>query len=241
MSEAKRALGPASTRAVVSEVVLGTQISILGTDAPTEEMYSSGSSAPAPSAEALLAEDPARVTDRPPRKPTSEKDKVRPYHAKEMTPGEEAAEVVAAVLKHAAERDEAAKTKAVPKQQTRWMLPLGLNLGVLAVYLLIAPPAWVEMNRIDPPPPEEVVANLQASVYIAKSKVEAYRSRNGGRLPVTLEEAGVNAVQAEAIGYTPRGDSTYVLLALVGDRNVTFDSARHTDQMFGNLAQRIGR
>ncbi|HUF74978.1 MAG TPA: hypothetical protein VMM35_01810 [Longimicrobiales bacterium] len=181
------------------------------------------------------------MTDRPTRDTASEKDKVRPYHAKDTSSGQETADVVAAVLKHAAARDQAAKAKPTQKQQPKWMLPLGLNLGVLAVYLLIAPPAWVVMNPIDPPPDEQLVADLQAGVFFVKAKVESYRARNDGRLPATLEEAGVNAAQAEAIDYRPQSDSTYVLIALVGDTDITFDSARDTDQMFGNLSQRIGR
>lgn len=179
------------------------------------------------------------MTDRPTREPKSEKDKVRPYHAKETTSGQETADVVAAVLKHAAEREQAAKAKPTPTKQPKWMLPLGLNLGVLAVYLLIAPPAWVELNRIDPPPDDEVVEDLQAGMLFVTSKIESYRARTG-QLPATLLEAGVNPAQAEAIDYTARPDSTYVLEALVGEQPVTFDSARHTPaEAFGPVGQRI--
>jgi hypothetical protein len=144
------------------------------------------------------------------------------------------------VLKHAAERDQAAKQKPAPKQQPRWMLPLGLNLGVLAVYLLIAPPSWVVVNPIAPPPDTETVADLQVGMFFVKSRVDAYRLVNG-RLPVTLLEAGVNPDQAGEIDYTPRGDSTYVLIALVGEDAVTYDSSRHSaEEAFGNIARRIG-
>lgn len=181
------------------------------------------------------------MTDRPTHDSTSEKDKVRPYHAKETTSGQEAAEAVAAVLKHAAERDQAAKQKTAPKQQPRWMLPLGLNLGVLAVYLLIAPPSWVVVNPIATPPDEEVVADLRAGMFFVKARIDSYQSSNG-RLPATLVEAGVNPDQAAAIDYTPRGDSTYVLIALVGEEAITYDSSRHSaEDAFGNLSTRMGR
>jgi hypothetical protein len=181
------------------------------------------------------------VTDRPTHDSASEKDKVRPYHAKESASGQEAAEAVAAVLKHAAERDQAAKQKTAPKQQPRWMLPLGLNLGVLAVYLLIAPPSWVVVNPIAAPPDEEVVAALRGGMFLVKSRVDSYLAANG-RLPATLADVGVNADQAAAIDYTPRGDSTYLLIALVGEEAVTYDSSRHSaEEAFGNLSTRIGR
>ena len=179
------------------------------------------------------------MTDRPTHDSRSEKDKVRPYHAKETASGQEAAEAVAAVIKHAAERDQAAKQRTIPKQQPRWMLPLGLNLGVLAVYLLIAPPSWVVVNPIAAPAGEEVVADLQAGMFFVKAKVDAYLATHG-RLPPTLLEAGVNPDQAQALGYTPRRDS-YVLSASIGEEAVIYDSSLHTpEEAFGNLSRRIG-
>ena len=178
------------------------------------------------------------MTDGPPHDPTSEKDKVRPYHAKEASRGQETADVVAAVLKHAAERDQAAKQKMAPKQQPKWMLPLGLNLGVLAVYLLIAPPAWVVVNPIAPPPDEEVIDHTRTAMYLATSKIDAFQSREG-RLPATLAEAGVAG--ADAIEYTPRGES-YVLISLIGEETMSFDSSTQSAaEWVGNLSLRIGR
>jgi hypothetical protein len=119
------------------------------------------------------------------------------------------------------------------------MLPLGLNLGVLAVYLLIAPPAWVVVNPIAPPPDEEVVEGLRTGMWWATAKIESYRAANG-RLPASLEEAGVNPDQAAELDYTPRGDSTYVLIAVVGDQQITFDSARQrAEELAGDLSSRI--
>lgn len=178
------------------------------------------------------------MTDRPTPDPTSDKDKVKPFHAKDAASGQEAADAVAAVLKHAAERDQAAKQKPAPKPQPKWMLPLGLNLGVLAAYLFIAPPQWVVINRIAPPPDEQVIDNTRTQVYFASVKIEAYRARTG-ELPASLSEAGVAG--ADALDYTPRGDSTYILIAFVGDEDVTFDSARqNAADLVGDLASKIG-
>jgi len=180
------------------------------------------------------------VTDRPTSDSTGEHDRVRPFHAKEAASGQETADAVAAVLKHAAERDQAAKQKAPPKQQPKWMLPLGLNLGVLATYLLIAPPSWVIVNPIAPPPDEEVVDNLRTGMFFVKARVDAYLMRQG-RLPASLAEANVNPDQAAEIDYTPRGDSTYVLIAVVGDQTVSYDSSRQTPaEAFGDLSTKIG-
>jgi len=180
------------------------------------------------------------VTDRPDPDASKEQDRVRPFHAKGTSSGQETADAVAAVLKHAAERDQAAKQKAPPKQQPKWMLPLGLNLGVLAVYLLIAPPSWIVFNPIATPPDEEVVANLQAGLWMITTKIDSYL-RQQGRLPATLLEAGVNPDQASEVDYAPRGDSAYVLITVLNDQTITFDSSRQTAaEAFGNLSTRIG-
>ena len=180
------------------------------------------------------------MTERPTSDSTGENDRVRPFHAKEAASGQETAEAVAAVLKHAAERDQAAKKKAPPKQQPKWMLPLGLNLGVLATYLLIAPPSWVIVNPIAPPPDEEVVDNLRTGMFFVKARIDAYLMRQG-RLPGSLAEADVSPSQAAEIDYAPRGDSTYVLIAVVGDEVITYDSSRQSSsEVFGDLSTKIG-
>lgn len=181
------------------------------------------------------------MTDSPSHESKGEKDQVKPFHAREVATGKETADVVAAVLKHAAERDEAAKKKAAPRTQPKWMLPLGVNLGVLAVYLLIAPPAWVVVNPIAAPPDERRLEDLRAGMYIYGMKIEGFRMANG-RLPATLAEAGVSA---EGIDYTPRGGSAYTLISSIGEETVLFDSSSHTWQEWaqsevGDLSRRIG-
>jgi len=177
------------------------------------------------------------VTDRPPRDRPAEKDQVRPYHAKDVSTGQETADVVAAVLKHAAEREEAAKHRMAPKQQPKWMLPVGLNLGLLAVYLLIAPPAWVVVSPIAPPPDAEVVADRRTAMYFLTTKIDGYRMRTG-RLPATLAEANI---VAEGVDYTLQGDSTYVLMAMVGEEAMVYNSALQTaNEWVGNLSVQIG-
>jgi hypothetical protein len=177
------------------------------------------------------------VTDHSSPERPGEKDRVRPFHARDVTTGQEAAELVAATLKHAAEREQAAKAKRPPKQQPKWMLPVGLNLGVLAAYLLIAPPAWVVMNPIAPPPEPQQVEGLRTAMYFATTRIDNFRIQNG-RLPSSLAEAGVSY---QGIDYTPQGDSTYVLVSSVGEETVVFNSAVQTaNEWVGNLSRRIG-
>lgn len=162
------------------------------------------------------------MTERPSESRTTDKDP-KPFHAKEVTTGQEAADVLAAVLKHAQARDEAAKKKTAPKPQPIWMLPLGLTLAVLATFLLVAPPPWVVMNPIAAQEPEDALADAQRAVYMYASRIEGYRMRNG-RPPQTLAEAGVTV---ETLDYSPLG-ADYLLIARAGERDVVFNSAQET-------------
>jgi len=171
----------------------------------------------------------------------SENDEIKPFHARDVTSGQEAADAVAAVLKHAQERDAAAKARAPGKKQPRWLLPLGINLGVFAAYLLVWQPPWVVINYIAPPPTEERVELANNAMYMALNRIEGYRINNG-RLPSTLEEAGVTQA---GLDYTLQGASNYVLIAEVGEDLLQFNSAVQTAQEWGqqhanSMSLRIG-
>ena len=153
----------------------------------------------------------------------TDKDEIRPFHAKEVTTGQEAAEAVAAVLKHAAAKDEAAKKKTPPKPQPIWMLPMGLTLAVLATFLLVAPPPWVVVNPIAAQTPEDAVENLRSAFFFYGQRIEQYRITNG-RLPQTLAEAQITVPGLE---YSVSGDN-YMLISSVGNRDIVFNSANES-------------
>jgi len=155
----------------------------------------------------------------------SDQDQVRPYHAKGAAPGQEAADVVAEVLKHAAEREQAAKQKITPKGPPKWMLPVTVNLGVLALYFLIAQPDFLVLNpSVDPRSSQAVVTQTRQGIYFdGIMRIEGYRRANG-RLPSTLEEAG-SGLAAQGVSYTMQGDSAYILIMTVDEEQIVFDSA----------------
>ena len=171
----------------------------------------------------------------------TDKDDVKPFRAKEVASGQEAAEADAAVLKHAQERDQAAQKKTAPKPQPRWLLPLGINLAVFAAYLLIWSPDWVVINRIAPPPAEAQLRNVRAGVYMAVSKIESFRQREG-RLPGSLDEAGV---PGEGLDYTLIGQNNYSLVIFIGEEQVSFNSATEDLEAWGerfaaDFSERLG-
>lgn len=154
----------------------------------------------------------------------TDQDKVRPYHAKDSAPGQEAADVVAEVLKHAEEREKAAQEKSTPKGPPKWMLPLTVNLGVLALYFLIAQPGFLVVNPVeDPRAAEEVVTDMRNAMAIdGISRIQSFLAREG-RLPESLDELGTT-LGDQGVEYTIWGDSAYTLSATVDGVNIVFDS-----------------
>jgi hypothetical protein len=169
----------------------------------------------------------------------SPEDPVRPFHAK--TPpstearGQEAADAVAAVMKHAAERDAASRVKTRPRSPSRWALPVGVNLGVLALYLLVFTPDWVTVRPIPAPDPAARVESLRLAMYIQMKQIEAYRIANG-RLPATLAEAGT---VAPGVDYVPQG-TTYLLIATAGETVLRYESSQSADDFVGSAAAKLG-
>lgn len=165
----------------------------------------------------------------------SPEDKVRPFHSKDPARGQEAADAVAAVLKHAAERDEAAHKKGPPKKEPKWMLPLGFNLTILALYLLIAPPAWVTVNPITAPDSVSQNESLRLAMYLQAKRIEAYQLVNG-ELPPNLEAAGSPMPGVE---YLPQGNGRYQLTAAEGDQALVYDSLESADDFIAAAAGRL--
>ena len=155
----------------------------------------------------------------------SDQDQVRPYHARNAAPGQEAADVVAEVLKHAAEREKAAKVRSTPKGPPRWMLPVTVNLGVLALYFLIASPDFLLLSpNVDVRSVEDVTAQTRRGIYFdAIMRIERFRNENG-RLPETLEEAG-SGLGEQGLRYAFQGDSMYLLTMSVEGGQIEFNSA----------------
>ena len=168
----------------------------------------------------------------------SSEDQVRPFHAKDEARGQEAAEAVAAVLKHAAEKDHSAQAKPRRKAQPKWLLPVGLQLGVLAVYLLIAPPAWVVVNPIEGPPPVAVANDLRKAMYLYSQQIEQYRIDNG-RVPADLAELGRTA--PEGVEYVRSGTDAYQLIAFVGEESLVWDSTGPNTEFAEAFAGAVGR
>lgn len=161
----------------------------------------------------------------------SHQDEVRPYRARDVGSGQETADTLAEVLKHAAQRDEAARQKRPPRPQPRWMLPLGINLGVFAVYLLLAPPSWVVMSPIEPPAAEAQLHGVRTALYLAAGRIESYRLENG-RLPERLEEVGV---VTDGVEYVMRGAGRYQLVGFVDDRTIVYDSTQSLNEFGADL------
>lgn len=159
----------------------------------------------------------------------SSEDQIRPYHAKT---GSETADTLADVLEHAAAKDEAARKRSGPKKEPRWKMPVGVNLGVFAVYLLIGQPEWAVVNKIPPPDAAVVETNLRGAVYMVANSIEAFRIERG-RLPRSLEEAGR---AYPGLDYQVLSPGRYVLTAREGEVTLTYDSSEPLNDFLGDAA-----
>lgn len=166
----------------------------------------------------------------------SSDDKVRPYHAPASS-AQETADAVKAVLDHTAQKEKAQREKPAPKKQPKWMLPLGANLGVLALYLLIAPPSFIVLDPIEAPAAQEQVRGLQMAMFMQAQRIEAYRIENG-ELPARLEDAGSPTPGVE---YRLVGSGTYQLVGVAADEALVYDSAEQSPQEWldPSAAQRL--
>lgn len=166
----------------------------------------------------------------------SSDDQVRPFHAKDESRGQEAADAVEAVLKHAAEREKAAKEKQPRKPPPKWMLPLGIQLSVIAVYLLALPPKWIVVNPIPERNPVEAVEQLRVAMYLQAQRVNDYKIEHG-QLPETLSDAG-SAI--EGVEYHRQGVNSYQLVATVGEEALVYDSNAPSEEFGASVAKRLG-
>ena len=163
----------------------------------------------------------------------SAENEVRPYHARPESSGQETADAVAAVLRHAQAKDTAAGAKVAPKQQPRWMLPLGVNLAVFAVYMLIAPPDWTTLNPIEVPSLAKQEQDLQTFIHLTAFRIEAFRAQNGA-YPTNFEELGGGPLP-DGVDYVSEGRS-FRLIGSVGEEPLVYDSAA-PDPVFAQSAE----
>jgi hypothetical protein len=114
------------------------------------------------------------------------------------------------------------------------MLPLGVNLAVLAVYLLIAPPRWVTVSPITEPDSAGQSQGLRFAMLLQAQRIESHRIQNG-RLPTDLAEAGSPIPNVE---YFPEGDE-FQLVAMFGSTPIVFNSTQSAAEFLGPGAERF--
>src|SRR5690606_35793787 len=107
-------------------------------------------------------------------------------------PGAEAADLVAEVLKDAAEREQIRARREAPKvgRTRQRMVAVSLPLAAaFSFYLWFGNPSWVTPTLPDPVTPETAEAGLRVAMFFEAQKIETFRNQNG-RLPDSLQETG---------------------------------------------------
>jgi hypothetical protein len=154
-------------------------------------------------------------------------------------PGAEAADLVAEVLKDAAERDAAARrreeTTVGRTRQKVAMVSLPLA-GAFSFYLWFGNPAWVTPTLPDPVTAEAADAGLRVAMFFEAQKIEEFRQRTG-RLPDSLDELGSAPPE---MTYQRRDAQTYRLTGTSRGVTLTFDSDQAIQQFVGDAMDRLG-
>jgi hypothetical protein len=154
-------------------------------------------------------------------------------------PGAEAADLVAEVLKDAAERDKAARLRVeTPISRTRQkVVAVSLPLaGAFSFYRWFGNPAWVTPTVPDPVTAEAAESGLRVGMYFQAQKIENFRQENG-RLPDSLEEMGSAPPE---MSYQRIDAQTYQLIGQSRGVTLTFNSDQAIQQFVGDAMDRLG-
>jgi hypothetical protein len=117
-----------------------------------------------------------------------------------------------------------------PLPETRktglWKTPLALVVFVLAGYLVVFPPPWLQGDPLPDLDPAAKMQGVHASLYLQAQQVEAFRLETG-RLPNSIEEMDL---AFEGLRYVRSNNRIYQLV-LPGPQGtyVVFDSAHPSD------------
>ncbi len=118
-------------------------------------------------------------------------------------------------------REAAAALVRPPVDRGPMLRAINAALAVaVALWLVLAPPAWLPQSARDRRTPEQRELGLRLVLAMEAARVNAFRDAEG-RLPVTLAEAGGDARSAN---YAIVDESRYTLSATDGASSVTYDS-----------------
>ena len=93
--------------------------------------------------------------------------------------------------------------------------------ATVALWLFLAPPAWLPQGAPDHRTPEQRELGLRTLLAMEAARVTAYRDAQG-RLPESLADAGGDQ---RAVQYTPIDRTHFTLSAHDGTTSITYDSA----------------
>jgi hypothetical protein len=116
-----------------------------------------------------------------------------------------------------------AELKRAAAKRRRSILLLLLAFIGLAVLVVVMLPVW--RNPFPAPAGAAAERDARAAIVFASKVIDTFRSTRG-RLPISLEEAGV---ALPGIAYAPRGVDGYELVAVVEGRPLTFTSDQDRD------------
>jgi hypothetical protein len=139
-------------------------------------------------------------------------------------------------LRAGAERQAAEARPAVPQRRRRPLLVVSLVLLALtAVYLVIARPEWLTLNRRPVESAAVQDASLRLGLAMQAQRIRRYQRENG-RLPETLADAGA---AADWIRYERFPPDRFALHGENGAARLTLRSTDSLEAFVGNSFQVI--
>lgn len=135
-------------------------------------------------------------------------------------------------------REQAAAQTVAPEAASSgrgWLLLL-LLIGLLGALLLLLRPVWLAGPKSLPPEsPGVAAASLRLELLRERQRVLVF-SRQHGRLPATLKEAGS---RRDDFQYVPAGPDAFRLSGRVGDSLITLGSTDSLPAFLGQSLQRL--
>ena len=160
-----------------------------------------------------------------------------------MTPrpsGEETRETLLAVLEDQAERKQRQEAGTQFRDRSRIAKMAAVPLAVLALWLVVAPPAMLLPPPAPAPTAEDVQDGLHMDIYLAAAQVIGYRDAKG-RLPENLIDALAEPEAAEGLTYTLGPNGTFEIAGERAGQVVVYISTEPLTEFVASAREAVVR
>ena len=145
----------------------------------------------------------------------------QPIFGRDITPESARARMVQEVLREQEAKDAVRHPPAGPPGTTTFRIGATALVAIVALWLWLLPPAWIEFTAPPPLPVQVEEAGLRMAIYLQAQRIERFR-RERGRLPDVLAEAGE---PLSGVSYDRLDAGTFRLTGAGANMELTYHSA----------------